>query len=69
MLTLSLTQLPRLLEIENNTQERLTEARQMQWLGEVAALEESIKHLRIRQSEAQQRLSHGSNPFADQRPQ
>ncbi len=26
MLTLSLTQLPRLLEIENNTQERLTEA-------------------------------------------
>jgi hypothetical protein len=40
MLRLDLAQAPRLLAIEDNTRERLAEARQMQWLGEVAALEE-----------------------------
>ena len=52
-----------------NAELRLVEAKDRAWLGEVAALEESIKHLRFRQSEELQRLSHGNNPFADQRPQ
>ncbi len=62
-------QLGRIDEMTDNAEQRLVEARERAWLGEVAALEESIKHLRIRQSEARQRLSHGTNPFADQRPQ
>jgi hypothetical protein len=45
MLRLDLAQVPRLLQIEANTRERLQEARQMQWLGEVAALEESLRHI------------------------
>ena len=60
-------QLGRIDEMTENAKQRLIEAKDRAWLGEVAALEESIKHLRIRQSEAQQRLSHGSNPFTDQR--
>ena len=38
-------QLPRLVEIEINTRERLQEARQMQWLGEVAGLQDSLRHI------------------------
>ncbi|MGV9386650.1 hypothetical protein ACWDRB_63370 [Nonomuraea sp. NPDC003707] len=38
-------QVPRLLQIEDNTRERLAEAKRMQWLGEVAALEESLRHI------------------------
>ena len=53
MLRLSLAQVPRLLEIENNTQERLAEARQMQWLGEVAALEESLRHIAGKKQQAE----------------
>jgi hypothetical protein len=45
MLRISPSQAPRLLEIERNTHERLSEARQMQWLGDVAALEESLRHI------------------------
>jgi hypothetical protein len=45
MLRLDLTQVPRLLQIETNTHERLDEARRMRWLGEVAALEESLRHI------------------------
>ena len=33
------------LEIEINTRERLQEARQMQWLGEVAGLQDSLRHI------------------------
>ncbi|AFM20303.1 site-specific recombinase XerD (plasmid) [Mycolicibacterium chubuense NBB4] len=62
-------QLGRITEMTENVEERLVEAKDRAWLGEVAALEESLKHLRIRQSEAQQRLSHNTNPFAGQRPQ
>ncbi len=62
-------QLGRINEMTENAEERLIEAKDRAWLGEVAALEESLKHLRIRQTEAQQRLSHGSNPFAEQTPQ
>jgi hypothetical protein len=45
MLRISPAQAPRLLQIEHNTRERLGEAREMQWLGEVAALEESLRHI------------------------
>ncbi|MEV6812583.1 site-specific integrase [Micromonospora sp. NPDC051296] len=45
VLRLDLAQVPRLLQIETNTHERLDEARRMQWLGEVAALEESLRHI------------------------
>ncbi len=53
MLRISLTQVPRLLEIEHNTHERLGEARRMQWLGEVAALEESLRHIGIKKQQAE----------------
>jgi hypothetical protein len=42
---MDLAQVPRLLQIETNTRERLDEAHRMQWLGEVAALEESLRHI------------------------
>ncbi|MGW0771040.1 hypothetical protein [Streptomyces sp. NPDC002676] len=44
MLRLNLAQVPRLLEIEANTRERLEEAHRMQWLGKVAALKERRRH-------------------------
>lgn len=53
MLRLSLSQVPRLLEIERNTHERLDEARRMQWLGEVAALEESLRHIANKKRQAE----------------
>ncbi|MGA4543439.1 tyrosine-type recombinase/integrase [Uniformispora flossi] len=62
MLHMSLNQVPRLLEIERNTHERLDEARRLQWLGEVANLQESLRHIadkkrqaeRLRQQQADQ---------------
>lgn len=51
------TQLPRIVDMINNTEDRLQEARDRTWLGEVAALEESLQHLRRRQEEA--RLAEG----------
>ncbi|MEU6587476.1 hypothetical protein [Nocardia sp. NPDC046763] len=50
---MSLSQVPRLLEIEANTHERLDEARRMRWLGEVAALEESLRHIRNKKQQAE----------------
>lgn len=47
-----------------NAEDRLTEAHDKGWLGEVAALEESIKHLRRRGDEARQQVKQ-SDPFAD----
>ncbi len=44
-LRLDPTQSDRLDTIEANTRERLTEARGRQWLGEVAALEEGLRHI------------------------
>jgi hypothetical protein len=35
-----------------NAEDRLTETRDRAWLGEVAALEESLKHLRQRRNKA-----------------
>jgi integrase len=46
-------QLPRLEEMSVNAEARLEEARKHVWLGEVAALEESLVHLRLRRDEAQ----------------
>lgn len=62
MLRMSLDQVPRLLEIEHNTHERLGEARRMQWLGEVAALEESLRHIANKKQQAErlrQQTDHG----------
>jgi hypothetical protein len=57
-------QLGRINGMTENTEQRLVEAQDKGWLGEVAALEQSLKHLRIRQAEAQRRLDQGTNPFA-----
>ena len=43
----------RLLEIETNTHERLDEAHRMQWLGEVGAVEESLRHIAGRNQQAE----------------
>ncbi|WP_235733895.1 hypothetical protein [Mycolicibacterium austroafricanum] len=53
--------------LAENAEQRLVEAKDRAWLGEVAALEDGIKHLRT--SQAQQLLWSGSNPFAEQGPQ
>lgn len=52
---MSASQLPRLLEIEANTHERLDEARRMRWLGEVAALEESLRHITNKKEQTERR--------------
>ncbi len=61
MLRISPAQLPRLLQIETNTHERLDEARRMRWGGEVAALEESLRHIASKKQQAErlrQRAEH-----------
>jgi hypothetical protein len=45
LLLLDLAQEPRFLEIETNTRQRLGEAQRMRWLGEVAGLKESLRHI------------------------
>jgi integrase len=60
MLRLDLAQVPRLLQIEDNTRERLAEAKRMQWLGEVAALEESLRHIAEKKQQAD-KLSMGAS--------
>lgn len=52
MLRLDLAQVPRLLDIEANAHERLDEAHRMQWLGEVAALEENLRHISDKKRQA-----------------
>jgi integrase len=51
-------QLGRLEDMTANAEARLTEARENVWLGEVAALEESLIHLRRRRTEAEARRGH-----------
>jgi hypothetical protein len=46
-------QLPRIEEMTCNAEARLVEAQDRAWLGEVAALEESLKHMRQRRAEAE----------------
>lgn len=50
-------QLPRIEEMTCNAEARLDEAHGRAWLGEVAALEESLIHLRRRRDEALHKLS------------
>lgn len=57
-------QLGRIEEMAKNAEDRLSEAQDKGWLGEVAALEESLEHLRMRESEARHRLAGGANPLA-----
>jgi hypothetical protein len=64
MLRLSLAQVPRLLEIERNTHERLEEARRMQWLGEVSALEESLRHIANKKRHADRLRQHANHDEA-----
>lgn len=52
-------QLPRIEEMTANATERLAEAKDRAWLGEVAALEDSLKHLRHRRAEAEAHLGAG----------
>jgi len=51
MLRIPLSQLPRLQEIEHNT--GLDEAKRMRWLGEVAALAESLRHIANKKQRAE----------------
>jgi len=50
-----------------NAEERLTEARDRAWLGEVAALEESLRHLRRRRTEAEVQIAQRSEAFIPRR--
>jgi hypothetical protein len=58
-------QLPRLLQIENNTHERLAEAKRMQWGGEVAALQESLRHIGVKKQQAERLRHHASHGETD----
>jgi integrase len=51
-LRVDIAQLPRLEQIQQNTTMRLEEARAKGWLGEVAGLEESLRHIARRRREA-----------------
>ncbi|MFD8006133.1 hypothetical protein [Streptomyces mirabilis] len=44
---------PRLLHIKTNTRRRLGEAQRMQWLGEVAGLQESRRHIADKKQQAE----------------
>jgi hypothetical protein len=54
-------QLPRLNDIESNTRARLDEARRKTWLGEVAALEESLAHIARKRSQALELLGQNNS--------
>ena len=56
MLRMAPAQMPRLLQIETNTHERLEEARRLQWLGEVSALEENLRHIADKKRQAERQL-------------
>ena len=53
MLRMSPAQLPRLLQIETNTRERLVEARRMGWGLEVITLDESLRHIATKKQQAE----------------
>jgi integrase len=55
-------QIGRIEDMTTNTQGRLIEARDNVWLGEVAALEESLIHLRRRHTEAEAALAESAVP-------
>lgn len=69
MLQVDPAQQPRLQELEANALTRLDEARQKTWLGEVAALEESLRHIREKQIQATQisdRVRGGAELYKEQ---
>jgi hypothetical protein len=49
-------QLPRIEEMTSNAEARLVEAKDRTWLGEVTALEESLRHLRQRRTDAERQF-------------
>jgi site-specific recombinase XerD len=68
MLQVDPAQQPRLQELEANALKRLDEAKQKTWLGEVAALEESLRHIREKQVQATQisdRVRDGAELFSE----
>ncbi|MCY1222296.1 hypothetical protein D9M72_343850 [compost metagenome] len=69
MLQVDPDQQPRLRELQANALKRLDEARQKTWLGEVAALEESLRHIREKQVQAthiRDRVRDGGELFSEQ---
>jgi hypothetical protein len=51
LLRIDPAQMPRLEQIEVSTVSRLAEARERQWLGEVSALEDNLRHIRSRKAQ------------------
>ena len=67
MLRLDLSQEPRLLEIETNIRRRLEEVQRMQSLGEVADLQESLRHIADKKQQAERlraQVGRGEGGFA-----
>ncbi len=64
MLRMAPAQMPRLLQIERNTHERLEEAHRLQWLGEVSALEENLRHIADKKRQAERQLQQADNDEA-----
>jgi hypothetical protein len=50
-----------------SAEERLVEARDRTWLGEVAALEESLLHLRQRRTDAEKQIAQQGDVFITER--
>jgi hypothetical protein len=61
MLRMSPAQMPRLLQIERNTHERLEEAHRLPWLGEVSALEENLRHITDKKHQTERQLQQADN--------
>ncbi len=59
--------MPRLLHIETNTRVRLDEAHCTQWLSEVAALEESLRHTANKKEQADRLLRQAEQKLAPTR--
>ncbi|HZN71329.1 MAG TPA: hypothetical protein VFC00_06550 [Micromonosporaceae bacterium] len=45
------------MQIERNHHERLEEARRMQWLGEVAAIEEGLRHIETKKQQTERLIT------------
>lgn len=60
-------QLPRIEQMTCSAEERLVEARDRTWLGEVAALEESLLHLRQRRTDAEKQIAQQGDVFITER--
>jgi hypothetical protein len=54
-------------EMTCNAEARLAETRDRAWLGEVAALEESLRHLRQRRTEAEAQIVQRCEAFSPRR--